>query len=113
LSLSRPNHFKQVDCRVLNVSVAILASSRFRSKNAAAMNIFKVTVGKFVSPLGVLGVAIVNSQMPFCVLIEAMLPNELILELARRPVFGPRAFSVKHDSSTVDELRGVLQSGRV
>jgi len=29
------------------------------------MNVFEVAIGKFVSPFGVLGVSIVNSEMPF------------------------------------------------
>ena len=77
------------------------------------MNVFEVAIGKFVSPFGVLSIALVDSQMPLCVLTEAMLPNKVILELGRRSVFRPRAFSVTHDSSIVDELRGVPQSGGV
>jgi hypothetical protein len=69
------------------------------------MNVFEVGIGKFVSSFGVLRVALVNSQMPFCVLTEAMLPNELILQLCRRPVFGPRAFSV--------DIVGVTKLSRV
>jgi hypothetical protein len=77
------------------------------------MNVFEVAIGEFVSSFGILGVATIDPEMPFCVLTEAMLPNELILELCRRPVFGPDAFSVKHDVSLVDELFGVRQSGMV
>ena len=77
------------------------------------MNVCEIAVRKFVPTLGVRGISFIHAQMPLCVLTEAMLPNKVILELGRRSVFRPRAFSVTHDSSIVDELRGVPQSGGV
>ncbi len=77
------------------------------------MNIFEVAIGKFVSPFGVLGVAIVNSEMPFRIFAESVQTNKLIVEFCRRPVFGPGAFSVDHNASAGDKLLGVRQSDRI
>jgi hypothetical protein len=77
------------------------------------MNIFKIAVGKFVSSFGVLRVPGVDPKMPLCILIESMLPNEFILCLCWRPVFGPGALSVDHDVSFADEFFGVGESDSV
>jgi hypothetical protein len=76
------------------------------SEHPAAMNIFKVTIRKFVSAFGVLSVALVDSQMPLCVFTEAMPSNKLILEFGRRPVFGPGAFIIWDNMTFVYESSG-------
>jgi hypothetical protein len=68
------------------------------------MDVFEVAIGKFVSLFGVLGIALVDCQMPLCVLAEAMLPNELVLELGRRPMLAPRAFSIRDEVPLFNEL---------
>ena len=77
------------------------------------MHILEIAIGKFVSPFGVLGVAIVNSEMPFCIFAESVQTNKLIIEFYRRPVSGPGAFSVDHNASAGDKLFGVRQSDRI
>ena len=101
------NHCPQLGRCVLDVGVPVLACPTLNSKQATAMNVFEIAIGKFVSSFGVLSIALVNSKMPFCVFTKAMLPNELILELCRRPVFGPGSFSVDHNMSAGDKLFAV------
>jgi hypothetical protein len=43
------------------------------------MDIFEIAVGKFVPGLRIFDVSVVDSQMPFRVFLEAMLPDELVL----------------------------------
>jgi hypothetical protein len=77
------------------------------------MNVFEVAIGKFVPSFGVLAIALVDSQMPFCALTEAMLPDELVLDVCRRPVLRPSAFSVDYNASLANEFFSVSQSDRV
>ena len=90
--------------------MAVLSRSTLDSKHAAAMYVFEVAIGKFVSSFGVLGVALVDCQMPLCVLAEAMLPNELVLELGRRPMPAPRALSIRDEVPLFNELHAKGES---
>ena len=74
------------------------------------MDVFEVAIGKFVSSFGVLGIALVDCQMPLCVFAEAMLPNELVLELGRRPMLAPRAFSIRDEVPLLNELHAKGES---
>jgi len=79
--------------------VAVLASSLLHSEHGAATNACEAAIGKFVSSFGVLSIALVDSQMPFCVFTEPMLSNELVLKLNRSLV------SIQFETATED--RGV------
>ncbi len=68
------------------------------------MNIFEVAVGKFISPFGVLGVAIVDSEMPFCIFTESVQTDKLILFGSWRPMLAPRAFAICDEVPLINEL---------
>ena len=70
------------------------------------MNVFEVAIGKFVSPFGVLGVAIVNSEMPFCIVGESVHTDKLILFVCSRPMLAPRAFAICDEVPLFNELHG-------
>jgi hypothetical protein len=68
------------------------------------MNVCEVAIGKFVSSFGVLSIALVDCQMPLCILTDAMLSNELSLELCRRPMLTPAAFPIRYEVSLFNKL---------
>ena len=70
------------------------------------MNVFEVAIGKFVSPFGVLGVALVNSEMPFCIFAESVQTDKLILFVCLRPMLAPRAFAICNEVPLFNELHG-------
>ena len=74
------------------------------------MNVCEVAIGKFVSSFGVLSIALVDCQMPLRVLAEAMLSNELVLELGGRPMLAPRAFSIRDEVPLFNELHSKGES---
>jgi hypothetical protein len=86
--------------------MAVLSGSSFRSKHSATMDALEITKGKFVPSLGILGITLVDAQVPFRVFAQSMLSDKLILKFGRRPIFGPSAFSVCDNMSVLDELRG-------
>ena len=90
--------------------ITVLSRSTLDSKHAAAMDVFEVAIGKFVSSFGVLGITLVDCQMPLCVLAEAMLPNKLVLELGRRPMLVLHAFSIRDEVSLFNELHAKGES---
>ncbi|HZR06117.1 MAG TPA: hypothetical protein VFA61_09840 [Candidatus Udaeobacter sp.] len=70
------------------------------------MNIFEVAIGKFISSFGVLRIALVDSQMPFCVFPESMHTDKLILFVCGRPMFAPPAFVIRDEMPFLNELHG-------
>ena len=70
------------------------------------MNVFEVAIGKFVSPFGVLRIALVNSEVPFCVFAESVQTDKLILFVCCRPMLAPRAFAICDEVSLFNELHG-------
>src|SRR5262249_23525512 len=70
------------------------------------MNIFEITVRKFVSPFRVLREPIVDAQMPFGISRESVQTNKFVLFICRGPVPGPSAFVVGNKASFFDKLRG-------
>jgi hypothetical protein len=79
---------------IFDSGISVLACSALDSKYAAAMDVFEVAIRKFVSSFGVLRESLIDAEIPFCIFSKAMLLNELVLELCRRPVFAPSAFWV-------------------
>jgi len=70
------------------------------------MDVFEVAIGKFVSPFGVLGVALVNSEMPFCIFAESVQADKLILFVCWRLMLAPRAFAICDEVALFNELHG-------
>jgi hypothetical protein len=65
----------------LDIEVFVLTGSALRRQHAAAVYVFEISIRKLISPLGLLVLGIVDSQVPSSVRSEPMLPNELILLL--------------------------------
>src|SRR5713101_9063451 len=77
------------------------------------MDIFKIAVGKFVSLFCILGVRVVNPEVPFCILTKSVQTNELVLFLGRRLVLAPCTFVVGNDASLLDQLSSVIERGKI
>ena len=81
----------QVRCCVLDVMVLILARAALCGEYATAVDIAEVPIGKFVMSLGLLGLFVVESQIPLAVFGKALAADEFILLFCRRPVLAPRS----------------------
>src|SRR6202047_4146690 len=77
------------------------------------MDVFEISIGKLVMSLGILGVFVVDPQMPLAVFGEAMALDELILLLRRRLMLAPVIALVVYEFSIADELFGVLKCASV
>ena len=77
------------------------------------MDVFEVAIGEFVSSFGVLSIPLVDCQMPLCILAKAVLPNEFVLELGRRAMLPPGAFSIRDEVPLFNELHAKGESGFV
>src|SRR4051812_15266982 len=83
------NHSVQVGGSALNIKVLVLPRSALGREQSAAVDIFKIAIGKFVPSLAVLGLRVIRAQMPLCVLTKPVLADELILLLGGGLVFTP------------------------
>ena len=59
----------------------VLGGSAFYSEQSAAMNIFEIAIGKFISCFGLFAVRVVDSKVPFCIFAESVQTNEFVLLL--------------------------------
>ena len=55
------DHSMQIGGGIFDVEMLVLACSAFSGEHAAAMDIFEIAVGKFVSPLGILMFLLVDA----------------------------------------------------
>jgi hypothetical protein len=96
-------------CCIFNVTVLILPGAAFRRQHATAVYIFDVSMGKFVMSLGVLGVFIIASQIPFAVFGKPVETNEFILLLCRRSVLAPRVPFFSYEPVFADKFPCMLE----
>ncbi len=106
-------HLDEFGSRVFDFGVAVLVSSGFSRKHPAAMSVFEIAIGEFVSSFCILGISDVDAQMPFCILTESTQPNELILCYCRRVMFAPRSPAVRNDVPLLDKFFSVLEGANV
>src|SRR6266568_5709825 len=78
------DHRFQLRGCICDFEILTLGSPTLRSKHPATMDIFEIAKGKLVSSFCVLGVPIVDPEMPFCVFTKPMLTDEFILCFCRR-----------------------------
>jgi len=102
-------HSLQMRCRVLDVIVSVLAGAAFPRQHATAVDHFEIPIGKFVVSLGLLGLLVVDPQIPLAVFVKTMEANELIFLLCGRPVLAPCITLVEYKLSFVDKLFGMLK----
>src|SRR5439155_22620168 len=107
------DHRFQLRGCICDFEILTLGSPTLRSKQPTAMNIFEIAVRKSVSSLCVLGVTIVDPEMPFCIFTESMQADELILCPCRRLMFTPRAPAVRDYLSLLDEFFSILEGANV
>src|SRR5262249_3289555 len=89
---------------VFNFSIAILASPCFHCKHTAAVDVFEIAVGKFVSALYVRRESIVDSEMPFGIFGKPVYADKLSLFVWRRPMSTPRTLAVHDNMAFFNEL---------
>jgi hypothetical protein len=97
------DHSVQVRRRILDVGVLVLTRATFRNEHAAAVDIGKIPIRKFVAPLGIVGLFVVDPQISFAVFGKTMKAKELIFPLCGRPMLVPRISVVEYDLSFRDE----------
>src|SRR6266446_4629360 len=73
------------------------------------MDIFKIAVGKFVSLFCILGMCVVDPEMPFCIFTESVQTNEFVLFLGRRLVLTPCTLAVRNNVPLLNKLSGVVE----
>jgi hypothetical protein len=76
----------QMRSSVFNIDVLVLTRPALRGEDAASVDIFKITIRKFVVPLGFCRLLIIDPQIPFCVLPQTVCRKELIFRLRGGPV---------------------------
>jgi hypothetical protein len=74
---------------IFDVVVFVLARSAFCSQQTAAVDLPEIAIRKLISTFGILGLLVVDPQIPFRILIESMSLNKIIFVLRRRLVFAP------------------------
>src|ERR1700674_6133390 len=77
------------------------------------MDIFEIPIGKFIVSLGIRGLLVVNSQIPFAIFCKTMEAKEFIFLQCGRPVLATRIPLVVNKSSFADELFGMVISSPV
>src|ERR1041385_3416969 len=107
------NHFDQFGSRVFNFGVAVLSSSAFHSKQSAPMNCIEVAIRKLVAGFNVLGVSLIDSEIPLPVFTEIMLAEEFIFLFRRGLMSGPRAFFIGNEMTLVNQFSSVVESSGV
>ena len=106
-------HSMQMGRRVLDVIVLVLAGAAFCREHATAVDLAEIPIGKFVMSLGLLGLFVVDSQIPPAVFGKAVEPNEFIFLLGSRPVLAPCISLVLYKFAFVDKPFGVLECSSV
>ena len=94
--------------RALDIIMLVLAGAAFGREQAAAMHLLEIPIGEFIMCLGLLGLVVVDSQIPPAVFGKAVEANEFIFLLRRRLVLAPCISLVEYEFSFVDERFGVL-----
>jgi len=107
------DHRLELGRRIFNFVIFVLAGPTLRSKHAAAMNIFEIAIREFVSLFRILGVPMIDPEMPFCIFAEPMETDKLILCYCRRVMFAPRSPAVRNDLSLLDKVFSVLDGADV
>src|SRR3979490_126662 len=107
------DHAVQVRGCILDVIMLVLAGPAFRREHAATMDFLEIAVGKFVSAFRVFGLLVVNSQVPFCILLEPVALDELVLLLGGRLMLAPGIPLVIDGVPCLDELLCVRKCASV
>src|SRR6266851_5614884 len=106
-------HVVQVSRRDLDVGVLSLRGPHLRGDDSAPIRVLEVAVGKLVPGLVVLGVLVVDTQIPPPVLTKSMLLDELVLLLGGRLVLAPVVPDVEIDvarRSVSSRIRRIARS---
>lgn len=107
--LLRLDHPVQVRDSPCDVVVFVLRRPAFRRQNSAPVNIFEVSVGKFVRSFGILGLLVVDAQVPCRVFVKPVPGNKVVLVFCGGLVIAPGISFIVDALSLQDERFGVLQ----
>src|SRR5258708_26076286 len=99
----------QMGSRIFNVVMLALPRPAFCGEHGATVDTVEIPREKSVPFLGVLVLLVVDSQVPFRVLSNAVQPDELVLFLRGGVVFPPRVPVVEYYFSLLDESQGLLE----
>jgi hypothetical protein len=72
------------------------------------MDLLEIAVGKLIASFVGLVLFLINPQIPFLILLEPMLLDELVLLLGRRLMLTPRIAVVEYNTSSVNQSLGML-----
>jgi hypothetical protein len=95
--------------RLFDVIVLILAGAAFCREHATAVDLSEIPVGKFVVSLGLLGLFVVDAQIPFAVFGKTVEAKECVFLFRGRPVFAPCIALVQDHPSFADKFFGMLK----
>jgi hypothetical protein len=98
------DHAVQLRGGIFDVAVLVLTGSALRSQYSAAVDTFKITMGKFMPSRGILWLLIIDPQIPHCVFPESICREELIFRLRGQPVLAPCISSVEHKAPAHNEF---------
>ena len=98
----------QVGSGAFDIEMLVLSGAAFGGKHSAPMDIFKVAVRKFIVPLGIRGLLVVNSQIPFAIFLKTTESKELIFLPCGGLMLTPCIPFVEDKSSFADELFGMV-----
>jgi hypothetical protein len=87
--------------------VIVLRCPRFQRDHGAAMHVSEVTERKAVAPFGVRRLVGVDTEMPQCELLDAVLFDEPVFIIGRRCVFAPVVALVAHHLPVFNEASRV------
>jgi hypothetical protein len=102
------DHGEQICRCFFDFRVFGLASAALCGEDATAMDIFEISIGKFVAPLTVFRVFIIYSQEPLAVFEKAILFDEFFLGLRGGMVIAPRVSLVVHKVTLLYNSLGVF-----
>ena len=66
-----------------------MAGATFRGEQATSVDVPEIPIGKLVVSLGLLGLFVVDSQIPLAVFGKTVEADDLIFRLRGRPVLAP------------------------
>src|SRR5690348_5937171 len=73
------------------------------------MDIDEIPVRRFIPPLGVRVLFIIESEMPFAKFVVAVRPNEIILVSRRRLMLAPGVPLIRDEHPLGDQILGMLE----
>ena len=103
----------EVRRRAVNVVMFVLASSYLSRQDATTVHTFEVPVGECVAFFCVLGLLVVDTQIPLRVCAEPLVFDERVFLLCRRLMLAPLVALIQRNTPFLDQLLRMLERALV